>query len=306
VGSIFNKATKAASSAVLRRLYPETYSTLEVGKYAKAWIHPRISEIRDYYTPSILLGHDGIDLQVSKQLGRLDAWRSERYQALFRELRQDPLINDPPTWLSEGVGPAELHNGFYPTPDAEIYGAMILDIEPRNIVEVGSGYSSLIARRAIQYATLPTKLTVIDPSPRTEVRFAADEIANDPVEDSDLHHRSWGANDILFIDSSHICRSRGDVAYLFCKVIPTLPAGVFVHVHDIFIPYDYPTNYDSRCYNEQYLLYCTLSGSSRYLTILSTHYLARSRARPMQEVFSPKVGASQLYNGASYWFHVVK
>lgn len=283
IGPFLQKATKAAGTAALRRLYPEAYSNLEFGKYAKTWIHPRTSDIKDEYTPSIFLGHQGIDLRVTKQLSRLEAWRSERYQALFRELRQDPAINDPPTWLSDNVGPAELHNGFYPTPDAEIYGAMILDIGPQQIVEVGSGYSSLIARRAIQYAALPTKLTVIDPSPRTEVSFAADEIANVRVEDSELHHRSWAANDILFIDSSHICRSRGDVPYLFCQVIPKLPAGVFVHVHDIFIPYDYPTNYDERCYTEQYLLHCTLSGSSRYLTILSTHYLARNHPRPMQE-----------------------
>jgi Methyltransferase domain len=301
ISSFLQKTTKAAA----RRLFPEAYSYLEFGKYAKTWIHPRISDINDYYTPSILLGHEGIDLQVTKQLIRLDAWRSERHQALFSELRQDPVINDPPSWLGENVGPAELHNGYYPTPDAEIYAAMILDIGPKQIVEVGSGYSTLIARRAIRYAALPTKLLVFDPSPRTEVRFAADEIVNSPVEDSGLDHRNWTANDILFIDSSHICRSRGDVPFLFCQVLPKLPAGVFVHVHDIFIPYDYPTNYDDRCYTEQYLLHCILSGSSRYLTILSTHYLSRNHSRPMQEVFSPKVGASQLYNGASYWFQVV-
>jgi hypothetical protein len=66
-------------------------------------------------------------------------------------------------------------DGFYPTPDAEIYAAMILDIGPLQIVEVGSGYSTLIARRAIQYATLPTKLAVIDPSPRTEIGELAPE-----------------------------------------------------------------------------------------------------------------------------------
>jgi hypothetical protein len=244
-------------------------------------------------------------LQVTEQLVRLDGWRRERYQALFSELRQDPAINNPPVWLGESVGLGELHNGFFPTPDAEIYAAMILDIGPQQIVEVGSGYSTLIARRAIRYAGLPTKLTVIDPLPRTEIGSAADEIVNIYAEDGGLDHCNWAANDILFVDSSHICRSRGDVSFLFCQVIPKLPAGVFVHVHDIFIPYDYPTNYDDRCYTEQYLLHCLLSGSSRYLTILSTHYLSRNHPQPMQQVFSPKVGASQLYNGASYWFKVV-
>lgn len=301
IGSLPGKTIKAAA----RRLLPDIYSYLEFGKYARAWIHPRASDVSDYYTPSILLGHEGIDLQITEQLMRLDAWRGERYQALFSELRQDPAINNPPDWLGESFRSAELHNGYYPTPDAEIYAAMILDIGPQQLVEVGSGYSTLIARRAIRYAGLPTKLTVIDPLPRTEVGSAADEIVNSHAEDSGLDHRKWAANDILFIDSSHICRSRGDVPLLFCQVLPKLPVGVFVHVHDIFIPYDYPTNYDDRCYTEQYLLHCILSGSSRYLTILSTHYLSRNHPKPMQQVFSPKVGASQLYNGASYWFKVV-
>lgn len=299
VQSLLRKTTKV----VARRLLPDVYSDLEFGKYAKTWIHPRVSDVNDYYTPSIFLGHEGIDLHVTEQLARLDAWRGERYQTLFSQLRQDPEINT--GWLGENVGLAELHNGFCPTPDAEIYAAMILDIGPQQIVEVGSGYSTLIARRAIRYAALPTKLTVIDPSPRTEVGSAADEIVNSPAEDSGLDHRNWAANDILFIDSSHICRSRGDIPFLFCRVIPKLPAGVFVHVHDIFIPYDYPTNYDDECFTEQYLLHCLLSGSSRYLTILSTHFLSRHHPGPMQQVFSPKVGASQLYNGASYWFTVV-
>jgi hypothetical protein len=182
---------------------------------------------------------------------------------------------------------------------------MILDVGPPRIVEVGCGYSTLVARRAIGYAGLPTKLAVVDPAPRTDVGLAADEIVTSPVEDSGLDRRDWTENDILFIDSSHICRARGDVPFLFCRVLPKLPAGVVVHVHDVFIPYDYPTNYDERCYSEQYLLHCVLSGSSRYSTILSTHYLSRHHPQAMQAVFGPRVGASQLYNGASYWFQVV-
>jgi hypothetical protein len=112
VGSLLRKTTNVAA----RRLLPDLYSDLKFGKYARTWIYPRFSDVSDYYTPSILLGHEGIDLQVTEQLTRLDAWRGERYQALFSELRQDPAINNPPDWLGESVGSAELHNGYYPTP----------------------------------------------------------------------------------------------------------------------------------------------------------------------------------------------
>jgi hypothetical protein len=91
VGSLLRKTTKVAA----RRLLPDVYSDLEFGKYAKSWIHPKVADVNDYYTPSILLGHEGIDFQVTEQLERLDAWRGERYQALFSELRQDPSINTP-------------------------------------------------------------------------------------------------------------------------------------------------------------------------------------------------------------------
>ena len=89
------------------------------------------------------------------------------------------------------------------------------------------------------------------------------------------------------------------------KVLPNLPPGIFVHVHDIFIPYEYPTNYDELCYTEQYLLHCLLSGSSRYRTILSTHYLSRNYATEMQQSFGEKPGSDPLFSGASYWFEVV-
>jgi hypothetical protein len=80
---------------------------------------------------------------------------------------------------------------------------------------------------------------------------------------------------------------------------------MLVHVHDIFIPYEYPTNYDELCYTEQYLLHCLLSGSSRYQTLLSTHYLSRNYHAQMQQTFGEKVGRDPLFSGASYWFQVV-
>ena len=93
-----------------------------------------------------LLGHRGIELDVEKQLGRLSSWTADRHQKLFAELRTDPLIR-------------VTSNGFFMTPDAEIYASMIMDRKPRRVIEVGSGYSTLIARNTIRYAGYPTKLT---------------------------------------------------------------------------------------------------------------------------------------------------
>lgn len=299
MNSIFRRGARGLA----RRVRPQPKGDREIAAYAREWILPRPPERHDHFAPSYVLGHRGFDLHVDEQLRRLDTWRDERYQALFRQLRADPAIN---TGLNgQSAGDGQLHNGYYPTPDAEIYAATILDAKPKEIVEVGSGFSTLVARTAIRYGNLPTKLTVIDPSPRTDVKSAADEIINAYVEDSPLEGRAWSADSLLFIDSSHVCRSRGDLPYLFCKVLPALPEGLTVHVHDIFLPYEYPTNYDKYCYTEQYLLHCLLGNSARYRTMFSTHYLSRDHGEPMRQVFSPKVGVDPIYNGASYWLKIV-
>ena len=59
------------------------------------------------------------------------------------------------------------------------------------------------------------------------------------------------AGDVLFIDSSHILMPGSDVDILFNRVLPALPAGTLVHIHDIFLPFDYPSVWGWRNYNEQ-------------------------------------------------------
>jgi hypothetical protein len=297
---IVNRLRNLARSAG-RRLSPALADDMRLARYVKQWVLPRDTGTKEYYVPSHVLGHAGFDLHLQDQLARISRWNDGQYQRLFRNLREDSAIN---TGLNgRSFGTAALHNGYYPTPDAEIYAAMILDYRPEEVIEVGSGFSTLIARHAIRYGNTGSKLTVIDPEPRTNVSSAADEVILSFVEDSDIVQRSWNPRSILFIDSSHICRSRGDLPYLFCQVLPNLPIGMVVHVHDIFLPYDYPTNYDHLCYTEQYLLHCLLSSSARYRTIISTYNLSRNRAE-MQQTFGEKVGRDPLFPGASYWFEV--
>jgi hypothetical protein len=217
-------------------------------------------------------------------------------------LREDPTIN------KLGLGSPGVSNTFCNTPDAEIYGAMILDRNPRRIVEVGSGFSTLIARKAVSIAGYRSKIVVIDPYPRTDVKPAADELNLKPVEQTDLAQSDWSPDDLLFIDSSHICRTRGDLPYLFCKVIPSLPAGVLVHVHDIFLPFDYPNLYDQWCHSEEYLLACMLSHSKRYRVVLATHWLSRTEPAAMHAAFGPLAGTAASaphHLGCSFWLEVV-
>lgn len=283
------------TAGLCRRLSRRLRGDYELAQYARDRILPIPPERPDAVrnAPLTMLGARGIDLDVEGQLARLASWASERHQGLFQELRNDPAIK-------------ATSNGFYVTPDAEVYAAMILDRKPRRVVEVGSGFSTLIARKTIRHAGLATRLVAIDPHPRTDVKAAADELILHPVEQSRLLEYDWSPEDLLFIDSSHLCRTRGDLPYLYCQLLPSLPAGILVHVHDIHLPYDYPNLYDVWCYTELYLLSCTLAHSSRYRTVLANHMLSRQHLDAMRAVFGPLVGNEEQthYFGSSFWFQV--
>lgn len=273
--------------------------------YAQRELLPRRPDKRDdSYVPGHEIGACGIDLHVADQLARLQSWQDESHQALFRAIRNDPALNVP-CFGRNFRGTDLLHNGWYPTPDAEIYAAMIMDRKPDLIVEVGSGFSTLIARKTIEHCRLQTRLVVIDPQPRTDVRAVVDDAHFCPVEDSPLRTLPLTGRSLLFIDSSHVTRPRGDIPFLFCQVLPTLPTGVTVHVHDIFTPYDYPTVYDGLCYSEQYALQCLLSHSPRYRTLLAAQFLSRQHTEALRAAISPSAAKDPLFFGASYWFDVM-
>jgi Methyltransferase domain len=141
---------------------------------------------------------------------------------------------------------------WFPRLDAAAAYAMVRSTRPRRIVEVGSGHSTRFMARAVADGRLDTQITAIDPRPRAALRGLAIEWLQARVET--LRHRPFGAlgaNDILFIDSSHQLKPGGDVEFLLNEVIPQLPAGVRVHFHDIFLPDSYPGQWAWRRYNEQ-------------------------------------------------------
>ena len=267
---------------------------------AQAELIPPDSRPDGGFVPDRMNGHAGIDLAESEQLAWLQAVAASDLGELFAILRDDPEINpghDGRSFVEAGA----IHNGFYPTPDAEVYAAMIAREAPAQIIEVGSGYSTVIARRTVTERSLSASIRVIDPQPRRDVAAVVDEIEYARVEESTLAATAIDSNTLLFIDSSHVCRSGGDLPYLFTQLLPSLPAGVLVHVHDIFLPYDYPDGYHDRFYTEQYLLHALLAGS-RSRVKLATHYLARTHPEAMRAAFGSAVASDPLLNGASFWF----
>lgn len=291
-------ARRIARKAI-RTLAPGLDNWLERYEYINHWVVPEDlkTKNRSTYMPTDFVGHHGIDMHMDEQIQLLQKWK-EAYSGVFKDLRNNPEIN------TDCLGKNYIYNGFYVTPDAEIYAAMILDNNPTNIIEIGAGFSTIIAREVIRQLDSNCSITVIDPQPRTDIESIADFNIHKRVEDVKLGELTISENSLLFIDSSHITRSRGDIHLLYNVIIPSLPSGTLVHVHDIFIPYDYPFQYQERLYTEQYILQALLCYSSKYRVVFATHYMSRLHADIMQEVFGGVVGQQDWFYGCALWFRV--
>jgi len=183
-----------------------------------------------------------------------------------------------------------LKNEFFGPVDAEVLYCMVRHHRPREVVEVGSGYSSLVARMALDVnRPEPGRLTCIDPSPRADVASAADVQVLEPVERAGGRPFSGlGAGDILFVDSSHVVETGGDLNFIFFEVLPSLPPGVLIHFHDICLPRDYLYDWvvtEGRGYTEQYLLLAFLAGNSGYEVVWPGLYMMLTFPERVMEVF---------------------
>jgi predicted O-methyltransferase YrrM len=173
-----------------------------------------------------------------------------------------------------------LDNSYFTSPDADVAYAMVRETRPRHIIEVGSGNSTMLFREAIRAGALDTKLISIDPHPRRSIGAFADKVLECPVEEVALTEFAvLASDDILFIDSSHEIRTGNDVVHLFLNVLPMLPAGILVHVHDIFLPFDYPQAWVCEHqwgFNEQYLVQALLQDSHGWEVLWAGHFLERT------------------------------
>ena len=189
-----------------------------------------------------------------------------------------------------------------------LYG-LLAERRPSLLLEVGSGWSTRVARRAITDLDLPTRLVSIDPSPRAEVDRICDEVVRDRVEScADRLAARLAPGDILFIDSSHRVLMGNDVTVLFLEVLPRLAPGVLVHVHDVFLPWDYPAEWIDRVYAEQYLLaMLLLAGGDRVRVVLPNAAVAADPE--LAAVLAPLWARPELAgvptHGSSFWFELV-
>ncbi|VAW18478.1 FIG00800872: hypothetical protein [hydrothermal vent metagenome] len=174
----------------------------------------------------------------------------------------------------EGPPPEpKIEQNWFARLDAAAAYAMVRHRRPRHIVEIGSGHSTRFMARAVKDEGLATAITCIDPAPRAAILGLALNHIPKVLAEADVSvFETLGPGDILFIDSSHIAMPGTDVDRLFGDVLPRLPVGVAVHIHDIVLPDAYPQSWTWRGYNEQLAVACLLQGGFELLW--SSHWVA--------------------------------
>ena len=223
----------------------------------------------------------GIDFNLAGQLdllGRFDY--ADELDAIPRHGAEGSYYYDNPNF-----GPG----------DAEFLYSSIRHFQPSRILEIGSGFSTLMMQLAIRanQASNPAyrcHVVCVEPYEMDWLdRIAGIEILRQPVELLDERHvTELRANDILFIDSSHVLRPQGDVVREYLELLPLLAPGVLVHVHDISTPRDIPARWvveEVRLYNEQYVVEALLSGGRRFGVIGALNLLAHRHRDKLAEKF---------------------
>ncbi len=240
----------------------------------------------------------------------IDANREEYADYLNKALSFKQNFLDIPVYRPDGdesVVPYWI-NGFLPGLDIIMLYTLMVNENPATYVEIGSGNSTMVVAKAKADHHLKTNIISIDPAPRTEIDQLSDTIIREPFENTDLSLFSQlKAGDIVFVDNSHRVLPNSDATAFFMDVLPYLPKGVIVHVHDVYLPFDYPQNMCDRYYSEQYALAAfILANPKKFHTIMPNFFVSEdSRLNQILEpIWKEPVMSNVERHGGSYWLRI--
>ena len=233
-----------------------------------------------YYEPLFNPAHLRKPLDEDRALPGIDWNVAEQLDLLKKFQFNQELMAFPVEQRSERE--FSYDNVVFGSGDAEYLYNVIRFFKPRRLIEIGSGQSTLLAVLALEANRRSNPESAcehicIEPYETEWLEELNVTVIREPVElvDKELF-RQLTADDILFIDSSHMIRPQGDVLFEYLEILPTLNPGVLVHVHDIFSPRDYPEDWVSRrvrLWNEQYLLEAFLSFNEAFKIIGALNFL---------------------------------
>jgi len=209
-------------------------------------------------------------------------------------------------------------NDFFSFSDAIFYYCILRHLRPKRVIEIGSGFSSCVLLDTNQlFFDSKIRCTFIDPYPERlnsllgPADLKSTEVIPKRLQDVGADYfAELSAGDILFVDSSHVSKVGSDVNMILFDIIPALPKGVHIHVHDVFYPFEYPREYvyNRWAWNELYLLRAFLSYNPDFRITIFPSFLERfhgerlRNALPLAWNTCPKLPALR---GASIWIERV-
>jgi hypothetical protein len=238
------------------------YSPIPERQDALAWV-----ESTDAPPPEI----PGIDLNHEGQLRLL-----QEYRRFYDEL---PFPDEPRAGFRY-----HYLNEWFSYGDAIVLYSFLRTHLPQRIIEVGSGFSSAVMLDTVdRFFPQRPDITFVEPYPeRLKGLLTNDDEKSILVVERKVQNvppdlfLQLRAGDLLFIDSSHVVKCGSDLHYLMFEILPRLPAGVFVHFHDVFYPFEYPREWLAKdtFWNESYFLRAFLSFNSEWEIHFFNSYVA--------------------------------
>lgn len=242
---------------------------------------------------------DGIDLNEGGQLAMVER--------LARVYPTAPPFSDRPSAGSRFY----YENGFFGYSDATVLYLMLRHLNPRRLIEVGSGFSSCVTLDTNdKHLNGAMRCTFIEPDPgRLKRQLKATDkvdLIAEPVQGLDpAMFAELGAGDILFIDSSHVSKTGSDVNFLFFSIMPRLKPGVLVHLHDILYPFEYTPDYVRHAWNEAYILRAFLTRNADWRIIFFSSFLEAFHGERLRRDMPVLMRGSGPVRGTSIWLEKV-
>ncbi len=246
----------------------------------------------------------GISLNVQRQLELLDAFKPFYAEIPFQERRD---------------GHSRLRyyfaNALYSYADAVVLYSIIRWARPRRVVEIGSGFSSALVLDTNElYFDGCIRCTFIEPHPERLMAVLQPtdrvDLRVEPVQETPIEiFTALQAGDLLIVDGSHVAKTGSDVNHMLFEVLPRLRAGVHVHIHDVFYPFEYPKRwvYQGVAWNEAYMVRAFLQYNATFEITLFTSYLLQqyrdriARAFPLMLLSERMDPTTADAPGSSLW-----
>jgi hypothetical protein len=220
----------------------------------------------------------------------------------LEELRPFSVEFDPPKTASRGI--YSWAGGQFSFSDAMAYYCMVRRNRPATILEIGSGWSTLVADLALR-ANGTGRIICLEPYPTDFLKRIPSVAEIMPTKAQEVPAETFNSvlrdGDILFIDSTHTVKHGSDCLHLYLKILPQLSWNLTIHAHDIYLPATMPLDHFTSCnlsWTEQYLLYAYLLENRRTTTLFGSSWHMLHNRQKLDAFMHGRFPAG----GASFWF----